>query len=89
MSTATATRASTLAALAARDSLVEDVQWLAETGECWSQAVIRTGYHGHPEALERRLTRAGHYDLVTTLRRRELSERDRNCHTNNLHARTG
>ena len=54
-----------------RDDLVEDATWLVETGECWSQAVIRLGYAGHADALERRLYRAGRADLFAALRARE------------------
>lgn len=54
-----------------RDDLVEDAAWLVETGECWSQAVIRLGYAGHADALERRLYRAGRPDLFNALRSRE------------------
>jgi hypothetical protein len=61
----------------ARDALVEDAQWLADTGECWSQAVRRLGYPGHPNSLERRLDRAGRYDLIITLRSREIPDVER------------
>ena len=63
--------------IARRNDLVEDAQWLVDTGECWSQAVIRLGYPGHPDSLERRLYRAGRTDLINTLRSREITNPDR------------
>lgn len=48
---------------------IEDVEWMAETGEVWTEAAKRLGVH--PKTLERRLARAGRQDLVTTLRTRE------------------
>ena len=82
MSTTTAgNRAATAAWLARRDDLVEDAQWLVDTGECWSQAVIRLGYPGHPNSLERRLWRAGRPDLIAALRSREITNLDRSYAT--------
>lgn len=60
--------------------LVEDTEWLVVTGECWTQAVRRLGYGGRPDTLERRLHRAGRYDLITALRRRENTNPDRPEH---------
>jgi hypothetical protein len=51
-------------------ALVEDVAWLAETGESLSGAAVRLGYTD-ARALERALYRAGRTDLFHTLRRRE------------------
>ena len=61
-------------------ALVENATWLAQTGECWSQAVIRLGYAGKANALERRLDRAGRHDLITTMRGRELTALERDWH---------
>lgn len=59
-----------------RDALIEDVTWLVETREGWSQAVIRLGYTGRPESLERRLERAGRGDLIAALKAREADWAD-------------
>ena len=67
--------AATLTATTA--ALVEDAAWLALTGESWSQAVIRLGYAGKANALERRLHRAGRYDLITALCSHETSPLER------------
>jgi hypothetical protein len=52
---------------------LEDVEWMADTGETWLGAASRLGVH--PKTLERRLHRDGRYDLVTRLRSRETSTR--------------
>lgn len=75
--TTTAVRPNVATLLARRDALVEDAQWLVDTGECWSQAVVRLGYPGHPISLERRLRRAGRPDIIAALRSREISDLDR------------
>lgn len=60
-------------------AVVEDAEWLVATGECWTQAIRRLGYT-NPSALERVLYRHGRGDLVTALKARELSERERGMH---------
>jgi hypothetical protein len=66
--------------LAKQAAFIEDAQWLVDTGECWSQAIHRLGYTGRANALERRLERAGHQDLITALRARELTALERDWH---------
>ena len=48
---------------------IEDVEWMAETGETWTNAARRLGVQAR--SLERRLLREGRQDLITTMRRRE------------------
>lgn len=50
-------------------AFVEDVEFMAATGETWEGALRRLGLAG--DALEKRLKRAGRTDLGTTLRRRQ------------------
>lgn len=59
-----------MARLAEAD-LVEDVEWMAATGECFWMAATRLQMR--PDTLERRLLRAGRYDLVTALRERQYA----------------
>lgn len=53
----------------ARRALIEDVEWMAETGECLTGAAERLGRN--PEALATTLQRFGRVDLARTLRSRE------------------
>lgn len=48
-------------------AFVEDVEWLAETGETWEGALRRLDIK--PHAAERRLERAGRADLIAAFRR--------------------
>lgn len=57
-------------------ALIEDAEWLLETGVTWTAATVRLGYRHNPEALERRLGRAGRWDLITALRAREAGWRE-------------
>lgn len=50
---------------------IEDVEWMAETGEVLERAAERLGVK--PNTLERQLERAGRYDLVRKLRRRVMA----------------
>jgi transposase-like protein len=50
---------------------LEDIEWMAETGECWSRAAARLGVK--PNTLQRKLEREGRYDLISALRRREVA----------------
>lgn len=77
MTTTVTLRRDVVTRLATRDAFIEDVQWFVDTGECWSQAVVRLGYPRRPDSLERRLERAGRQDLITMLRSREISDLDR------------
>lgn len=54
---------------AAREQFLEDVEWMAETGECATGAARRLGMKR--EALEKRLKRADRSDLYRTLAARE------------------
>ena len=47
---------------------IEDIEWMAETGESLDGAAARLGVR--PASLERRLERMGRHDLVQRLRRR-------------------
>lgn len=53
----------------AREALIEDVEWMAETGECLTGAARRLGRN--PEALATTLQRFGRIDLARALRARE------------------
>jgi len=50
---------------------IEDVEWMAETGETWFLAAERLGVKEN--TLLRHLERAGRYDLVRKLQRREVA----------------
>ena len=50
---------------------IEDVEWMAETGEVWERAAQRLGVK--PNTLERFLERQGRYDLIRALRRRVVA----------------
>lgn len=50
---------------------LEDVEWMAETGEEWTRAVERLGVK--EATLLRHLERAGRYDLVQKLQRRAVA----------------
>jgi hypothetical protein len=73
-STAMSGRPQVRNAAASRAAFIEDVEFLADTGERWSNALRRMGYEGRPDSMERRLHRAGRYDLVTRLRDREADD---------------
>ena len=47
---------------------LEDVEWMAETGEVWDRAVERLGVKEN--TLLRHLERADRYDLIRKLKRR-------------------
>ena len=47
---------------------LEDVEWLAETGEVWERAIQRLDTR--EDTLRKFLERQGRYDLIRTLRRR-------------------
>lgn len=49
---------------------LEDVEWMAETGEVWDRAVERLGVKEN--TLRKHLERHGRYDLIRKLRRREM-----------------
>ena len=48
--------------------VLEDVEWMAETGEHWDRAVLRLGVKEN--TLLRYLERAGRYDLIRRLQKR-------------------
>lgn len=50
---------------------LEDVEWMAETGEVFHRAAERLGVK--PATLERFLQRRGRRDLIDALRRREVA----------------
>ena len=50
---------------------IEDVEWMAETGECLTGAASRLGVQ--PTTLERFLYRAGRADLYRVLKGREVA----------------
>lgn len=52
-------------------AFVEDVEWMAATGETWEGALRRLGLAG--DTCARRLERAGRGDLITALRRQEVA----------------
>ena len=47
---------------------LEDVEWMAETGEVWERAIERLGVKEN--TLRKHLERHGRYDLIGKLRRR-------------------
>lgn len=49
---------------------LEDVEWMANTGENWDRAAERLGVK--ESTLLRHLERAGRYDLIRKLQRREV-----------------
>ena len=49
---------------------LEDVEWMAETGESFDRAAERLGVK--PASLERFLQRRGRRDLIAALKRREV-----------------
>lgn len=50
---------------------IEDVEWMAQTGEVWERAVERLGVN--ESTLRRHLERRNRYDLIRQLRRREAA----------------
>ena len=50
---------------------IEDIEWMAETGECLTGAAARLGVQ--PTTLERFLYRAGRADLYRVLKGREVA----------------
>lgn len=50
-------------------AVLEDAEWLVDTGETLAGAAVRLGYRNEG-ALERALNRAGRHDLVRALRAR-------------------
>lgn len=51
--------------------VLEDVEWLAETGEVWERAIERLGVKEN--TLRKYLERHDRYDLIRKLRRREIA----------------
>lgn len=49
---------------------IEDVEWMAETGETWLRAIDRLGVKEN--TLKRHLERAGRYDLIRRMQRRNV-----------------
>jgi hypothetical protein len=54
--------------VAAAAIVIEDVEWMAQTGESLLGAAHRLEVH--PDTLERRLEREGRYDLANQMRAR-------------------
>lgn len=50
---------------------LEDIEWLAETGEVWERAIQRL--NTREDTLRKFLERHGRYDLIRTLRRRVVA----------------
>ena len=70
-------RASAAAKVAQRAALIEDFEWMLANGDSPAQIVLRLGTN--PEALERRLHRAGRPDLAAYLNPLNVAARRHPC----------